>query len=83
MDAFGSGGGDAGGGEYEEVLESGRDEEDAYVVLRRPKHLGSEGNASMLQVSRFQHAFVICAPHTLHKLISNGISGDLECLAER
>lgn len=31
MDAFGSGSEDAGGGEYEEVLDVGGNEEDAYV----------------------------------------------------
>lgn len=31
MEAFGSGGQDAGGGEYEGVLDIGGDEEDAYV----------------------------------------------------
>jgi hypothetical protein len=35
VDAFGSGGQDAGGGEYEEVLDEGGDEEDADV--RREK----------------------------------------------
>jgi len=32
VEAFGPGGGDVGGGEYEEILDQGGDEEDAYVI---------------------------------------------------